>query len=236
MFCFGSEHGRHFMTAAEQQRNQLAKTLIPLVHEVAARIARRLPSYVRMEDLVGAGMLGLASALSRYDHRRAETFRSYAEFRIRGEIIDELRRRDLLTRDAREGHKRLQRASSAVAQQLGREPDDDQVAEHLEMPLHAYHALQQRCVNARFVPADDVELSDETTPADLIARREALANLVAAIEKLPERSRLALWLYYVEELPLREIGELLGVTPSRVCQLRTEAVQRLRRTTMPLAA
>jgi RNA polymerase sigma factor for flagellar operon FliA len=224
------------MRDPEPHRTELARTLLPLVHEVAGRVARRLPAHVLLDDLVGAGMLGLARALDRYDPRRAQTFRAYAELRIRGEIMDELRRSDLLSRDARCGCKRLERATSTVANRLGRTPSADQVARQLDISLDEYHALRTRYAGARFVPAESAGLAEETTPVDLIAERELLDELTTAIARLPERLRVILWLYYVEELPLREIGDLLGVTPSRVCQLRAEAVQLLRGSTLALAA
>ena len=211
-------------------RNTLAKTLIPLVQEVAAQVARRVPAHVTMEDLVGAGMLGLAAAIDRYDPTRAGTFRGYAEFRIRGEIMDELRRRDIMSRDARIESKKLQRTVQELSQRVGREAEDDEVAAHLGISLEAFRAMQLRLNDARLVSAQDMELPDSSgvSPADELQSRQMKQRLVRQINELPERMRLVLWLYYFEELPLREIGDLLGVTPSRVCQIRAEGVDRLR--------
>ncbi len=116
------------MQKIAHEHDALAGQLLPLVHEVAAQVARRVPSHVMLDDLVGAGMLGLAGALQRYDPARAETFKGYAEFRIRGAIIDELRRRDIMSRDARIESKKLQRSVQQLNAELGRKAEDDEVA------------------------------------------------------------------------------------------------------------
>lgn len=211
-------------------REHLARDLIPLVHEVASKVARRVPGDVGYEDLVGAGMLGLATALSRYDPERAESFRSYAETRIRGEMVDELRRRDMMSREARGGNKRLRGAVDAVSRQLNRPATDEEVAAHLDLSLEALYALQLKVADTRIIWREEVEVSaEDASAADVLQLKQLRDLLVAEIEELPARQRLVLWLAYVEELSLREIGEVLGVTPSRVCQIRTEAERRLRR-------
>lgn len=218
-------------------RENLAKDLIPLVHEVAAKVARRVPDDVGYEDLVGAGMLGLATALNRYDPERAETFRSYAETRIRGEMVDELRRRDMMSREARGGNKRLRGAVDALSRQLNRPATDEEVAAHLELSLDQLYALQLKVADTRIIWREEVDASaDDTSAADMVQLKQLRELLVVEIDQLPERQRLVLWLAYVEELSLREIGDVLGVTPSRVCQIRTEAERTLRqRMREPLA-
>jgi len=217
------------MPMLAQQGNQLAKRFIPLVHQVAGQVARRLPAHVRLEDLVAAGMLGLAGALRRYDPHRAASFKGYAEFRIRGEIIDELRRRDFMSRDARAQSKRIEKAVDSLRQERGSEPDSDEIAAHLGMSLEMLQEKSWRAHDARQVSLADVQLPDNRFESpDVGAQRAETRGLLAeAIETLPERWRVVLWLYYYEELPLQEIGELLGVTPSRICQIRADAVSRL---------
>lgn len=212
------------------ERSSLAKSLLPLVHEVAAQVARRVPSHVMMDDLVGAGMLGLAGALTRYEPAREDTFKGYAEFRIRGAIMDELRRRDIMSRDARIESKKLHRSVQRLNAELGREADDDEIAAYLGVSLEAYRSMQLRFRTARMIPADSLDLVDGCgTPLDHVRTDQMRELLVQGLRDLPERQAHVLWLYYYEELPLREIAEELGVTASRVCQIRGEAVERLKR-------
>lgn len=207
----------------------IARSLIPLVHEVAAQVARRVPSHVGLDDLVGAGMLGLAGALTRFEEERSDTFKGYAEFRIRGAIIDDLRRRDIMSRDARIESKKLQKRIDKLSNQLGHQAEADEIAEHLGVSLDDYREMELRLNGARLVSSEDLELVDDReSPLDDLEQRELRARLIQGIEQLPERLRLVLWLYYYEELPLRAIADMLGVTPSRVCQIRSEAVERLR--------
>jgi RNA polymerase sigma factor for flagellar operon FliA len=217
------------MHLANMSRDEMATTLIPLVHEVAAQVARRVPSHVMMDDLVGAGMLGLAGALARFDPDRSDTFKGYVEFRIRGAIIDDLRRRDIMSRDARIESKRLQRSVQQLNAELGREADDQEVADHLGVSIETYREMQLRLNSARLVSAEGIDLPDNRqSPFDQVQKGQARRQLIEGIKLLPERQRLVLWLYYYEELPLRDIADMLHVTPSRVCQIRSEAVNRLR--------
>ncbi len=216
---------------AAQSCNERAKSLIPLVYKIAAKIARRLPRHVALDDLVSAGMLGLAIALKRFDPSRADRFLGYAEYRIRGEILDELRRRDLLSRDARVASKKLQQTIQDLSARLGREAQSEEVAQRLGISLEYFNTLQQRLINKRSVSTEDLEteLSQEgKDPYEETFLQETRAVLAQAIESLPKQQSLVLWLYYYEELPLKEIAEILGVTSSRVCQIRAEAVEKIR--------
>lgn len=215
----------------ENSRNKLAKSLIPLVHKVASHIARRLPPHVSLDDLIGAGLLGLAAALNRFDPSRARKFKGYAEYRIRGEILDELRRRDILSRDARLQSKRAQRAIQELNGKLGREALPEEIACQLGVSLESYCGFHQQLLNLRTVSSDEMEIClphEGRDPYESVYWQEARNKLARAIERLPRQKRLVLWLYYYEELPLQEIAELLDVTSSRVCQIRTEAIQKLR--------
>jgi len=184
---------------------------------------------VGLDDLVGAGMLGLAGALTRYDEERSDTFKGYAEFRIRGAILDDLRRRDIMSRDARIESKRLQKSIDELSAKLGHRAEADEIVEHLGVTMDDYRAMQLRLNGARLVSTDALELADhDESPLEKVEKREARARLIEGIKELPERLRLVLWLYYYEEKPLRSIADMLGVTSSRVCQIRSEAVDRLR--------
>ena len=222
----GTQEDNLMQTAAT---DTIARNLIPLVHEVAAQVARRVPSHVGMDDLVGAGMLGLAGALTRYDEERSDTFKGYAEFRIRGAIIDDLRRRDIMSRDARIESKRLQKSIDDLSHRLGHQAEADEIAEHLGVTMDEYREMQLRLNGARLVSSEDLDLSDDAdSPLQCLEETELRRRLIEGIEALPERLRLVLWLYYYEELPLRAIADMLNVTPSRICQIRSEAVNRLR--------
>lgn len=213
----------------QMQLDTIARDLMPLVHEVAAQVARRVPSHVGLDELVSSGMLGLAGALTRYDNDRAKTFKGYAEFRIRGAIIDDLRRRDIMSRDARIESKKMHKQIQELTSQLGRVPEDDEIADHFGVDLETYRGMQLRLHGPRMLSGDGIEIEDEQeSVVDAIENRELREQLVVGIEALPERQRLVLWLYYYEELPLREIAEMLNVTPSRICQIRSEAVEMLR--------
>jgi RNA polymerase sigma factor for flagellar operon FliA len=219
------------MTLQAQTNDQLAQSLLPLVYQVAAQIARRIPSHIMMDDLVGAGMLGLAGALTRFDPEQSMTFRGYAEFRIRGEILDELRRRDTMSRDNRIERKRIQQTAVKLSAELGREALDEEMAEHLGLSLDDYWTRQRRLDEARHVSADYVEIADQgEDPFQVVDGQEMRDQLAHAIERLPRRQRTVLWLYYYEDLPLREIADLLAVSSSRICQIRAEACERLRKT------
>lgn len=170
---------------------------LPLVERVAKRVARRLPANVSLDDLVGAGSVGLIDAVKRFDPARAPSFAAYAELRIRGAILDHLRSVDWLPRSMRASVKRGESESAVVS------VDDHTIG---------------------FEAFADAGPS----PSMAFEQRERQAGLAAAITQLPERSRRVLALYYIDELTLKEIGEVLGVTESRVCQLHSEAVQRLK--------
>ena len=211
-------------------QNKMARTLIPLVHQVAAQVARRLPSHVQMDDLVSAGMLGLAGALNRFDPERADTFRGYAEFRIRGQIMDELRRRDHMSRDARADSRRLQNVVEELRQLRGTEPEANEVADRLGISLDELRSLQLRAHDGATVSLSNITVgAPQRSPEDTAAVDQQRERLAIAIKKLSERRRVVLWLYYFEELPLKEIGDILDVTPSRVCQIRSEAVAALKK-------
>ncbi len=173
---------------------------LPLVDRVARRMARRLPCNVALDDLVGAGSLGLIDAVRRYDPARASSFAAYAELRIRGAILDHLRALDWLPRGVRASVKRGESESSVVSVDDGTGVGFDGFA------------------------------TTQPSPRSVVELRQRRASLAAAIGALPARTRRVLGLYYMDELTLREIGDVLGVTESRVCQLHAEAVVHLKQT------
>ena len=226
-------------------REQLVLAYAPLVRYIAARITNGLPSHVEEADIVSYGMLGLISALERFDASRHVKFETYARTRIRGAIIDELRALDWVPRTVRKKAGTIERAHVTLAHRLRRTPTDRETAEQLGMPVHELQECLTRVSNSALVALDDlwhahdgsgerltlidtIQDPNALDPAREIDSREMKASLADAIASLPEREKLVLALYYFECLTLREIGEVLGVTESRVSQLHTKAVLRLK--------
>jgi len=190
-----------------------------------------------MDDLVSAGMIGLLDALDRFDPNKGHRFESYAEFRVRGSILDDLRRSDMMARDARLESKKIQRAIASLAQQLGRAPDEEEIAAHLEMTLEEMRATLQKLGHVQVVSIEDLGQWDPDgwyggtstdDPFENACVAEIRQKLIEAIPQLPPRLKMALSLYYVEKLPIKDIASLMGVTESRISQMTSEAVHRLR--------
>ncbi len=216
-------------------RDRLLVHYSPLVRSVAHRVAAGLPSHVEIGDLVQAGVFGLADAVERFDPERCPRFESYAAQRIRGAILDELRAQDWVPRTVRGRARELDRARDLLEARLGRLPSDREVAADLGVALRDVRAA------SRHVQLVSVEALDETgglsdvlvddtaaDPVTVVQHREAVRQLSRAVAELGERDRDVIRLYYVENRTLAEIGRVLGVTESRVCQLHSRLVARLR--------
>jgi len=214
---------------------------LDFVKRIATRMARSLPAHVSLDDLIGAGTLGLLDAVDRYDPSKADRFETFAEFRIKGAILDELRRYDLMARNARLTAKRLARKNQELTAQLGRPPVESEMATALELGIEEYRRLVERIGNVRVLSLDDlqrgddgpaermIELSSKSLgPDEATSIRELHDRLRNAISGLPERQQLILEMYYQREMTLKEIGTCVGVTESRVCQIMGEATGRLR--------
>ncbi|MCA2959837.1 MAG: FliA/WhiG family RNA polymerase sigma factor [Silvanigrellales bacterium] len=223
-------------------RNQVIMDYAPLIKYIAQKIAARLPSNIDLDDLFSAGVIGLMDAIDKYDPSRDNKFKTYAEFRIRGAILDELRNQDWVPRSVRESNKKEERARIELEHRFGRPPSDKEVAEFLEMPLDEYH---ERTGRTRVSMLSLEELGGATA-SDKKSLLECLENpnsknpftqlkakgvrelIMKTVEELPEKQKLVLSLYYYEDLNLKEIGRILDVTESRVSQLHTQAVQKMR--------
>jgi len=203
---------------------------LPLVERVAQRIGRRLPSHIRIEDLVSAGVVGLLEAHERYNPTRSTSFKSFAEFRIKGAILDELRRRDLMARDARLEAKQIERAMDALTRRLRRPPEEHELADALAISVEVLREKLEKLTPVQVVSINDVyEISGGSgTPFEEVAHRQMIERLQTAIGRLKERHQQLLRLYYTEGLTLRQIGEVMGVTESRVCQLLSATTLQLR--------
>ena len=231
-------------------RNALLTENLSLVHHVARQLARGLAAGTSVDELVSAGTLGLISALESFDVTRGLAFSTNAVTRIRGAILDELRRQDHVPRSVRRKTRDMASARETLAHTFGRAPRDREVAEHLEVDIDtmwrwqadvdaAVHVPLERqprdSDTPAFAPADYLTATDDNADTRL-ARCEALEILREAIAGLKEQERTVLSLSYFEELRLNEIAEILGLTDSRVSQIRTRALRRLRETMAPLLA
>jgi len=218
------------------RRKVYAERFFPYIEKVARRLARRLPAHVEIDDLVSAGVIGLMEAADRYDPKRADRFEAFAEFRIRGAMLDDLRARDTLSRDMRRLSNELRSATRKLESELGRTPDQSELASTLGLNVDELYTKQQKLSGSSVVGIDDAgpDLLERTSdsnspdPFEITAHREALARLVSGIDDLPEKMQQVISLYYCENLNLKEIGQVLGVTESRVCQIHGEATRRLR--------
>jgi RNA polymerase sigma factor for flagellar operon FliA len=226
-------------TSQPQLSHDVARRMIPTVHRIAHQLARRLPRHIRIDDLVGAGCQGLVSAISRFDPERGEGFDSYAEFRIRGSMLDELRSADPLSRDQRGHSNKIAAASRALHARLGRAPAADEIAAELGISLDAYWERLSSVTTGQ-TASIDAESDDDKGPAfhlldphaepadENLSRKETRQAINRAIAALPPRLGRVLDLHYVEGLTLQQIGALLGVSESRVCQIETDAIRRIR--------
>ena len=218
--------------------------LLPQVRFIARRIHSRLPAHVPFDDLLQAGVLGLLDALRKFDPRRKVQLESYMKFRIRGAILDELRSLDWSPRELRRKARRLEEAEQQLRGRLGREPVAAEVAKAVGMSLAQYHRLAGELRGLDLGSLQDVAMSTEegteqdlssrlaapgaTSPLAMCTGQEQRGRLEEGIRRLPERERLALTLYYYEELTMKEVGEVLAVVESRVSQLHSSALARLR--------
>jgi RNA polymerase sigma factor for flagellar operon FliA len=216
----------------------------PLIKFIAQKIAVRLPSNIEFDDLVSSGVIGLMDAIDKYDPTRDNKFKTYAEFRIRGAILDELRAQDWVPRSVREKAKQLERAHVRLEQQLGRVPTEDEITRELKISKEEYYDLLNQVKSVSILSLDEAGSFNSSDRKSILSLLEsckipspiAQLNLKAvkevvtrAIESLPEKQRLVLSLYYYEDLNLKEIGEVLDVTESRVSQLHTQAILWLKR-------
>ena len=238
---------RYKLEGDENARERLVVAYSPLVKFIAGRMASGLPSHVEEADLVSYGLLGLIGAIERFDLEREIKFETFAVARIKGAIIDELRSLDWVPRSVRSRARDVEKAHAALEGKLGRSPTDEEMAEKLEISVEDFQGTLLEIANSSVLALDDLwtfadpdggggqisvldTIQDPSAldPATEAHTTEIKDRLADAIESLPERERLVIALYYYENLTLREIGEVLGVTESRVSQLHTKAVLSLR--------
>jgi RNA polymerase sigma factor for flagellar operon FliA len=225
-------------------RDRLILTYAPLVKYVAGRLGSGLPAHVDEGDLISYGLLGLISAIERFDPERDIKFETYAIVRIKGAIIDELRALDWVPRSVRSRAREIERAIADLESKLGRAPTDEEISAKIGISVDELEESLTDISRSSIAALDElwsvsgegdqvslldtIEDTDAPSPAEALDVTDVRETLADAISRLPEREKLVITLYYYEELTLREIGEVLGVTESRVSQLHTKAVLRLR--------
>jgi len=222
-----------------RDRENLITSHLSKVKFLADRMAAKLPPSVERDDLYGAGVIGLVDAAERYDASRGVAFTTFAETRIRGAILDSLRSLDWASRSTRRRAKGVEAAYAEIEQEVGRAATEEEVAKHLDIPIQELHMMLQEISGLQVSNLDERDDENGMTLLDTVRgttatpdeeyedseRRKLLAN---AISNLPERERNVIALYYKEELTMKEIGSVLSITESRVSQLRSQAIVRLR--------
>ena len=225
--------------ARHQDQNALVERYAPLVKRIGLHLMARLPSSVQLDDLLQSGMIGLLDAAKNYDSSKGASFETYAGIRIRGAMIDEIRSGDWVPRSVHRNSRRISDAIDVIEQRSGRDARDTDVASELGVTLDDYHTMLNEAACGRLIGIEDLGVSDdvlhgeeEPEPSNeafsaMVDERFQVA-LSEGIRHLPEREALVLSLYYDEELNLKEIGQILSVSESRVSQIHTQAMHRLR--------
>jgi RNA polymerase sigma factor FliA len=236
---------RYKATGDDKARERLVVAYSPLVKYVAGRMASGLPAHVEEADLISYGLVGLISAIERFDLEREIKFETYAITRIKGSIIDELRSLDWVPRSVRARARDIEKANSKLEHRFQRAPTDEEMADELEMTVEEFQDALLQISNSTVAALDELwTVSDASgdqvslldtiqdpgapDPAQVMDSTDMKDRVADAIARLPEREKLVVALYYYENLTLREIGEVLGVTESRISQLHTKAVLRLK--------
>lgn len=223
-------------------RDALIRQHAPLVRRIAQHMIAKLPPNVELDDLIQVGMIGLADALSRYEASQGVQFDTFASQRIRGAMLDELRENDWMSRSSRKGQKDIERAIHKLEQELGRTPKESEIAVSMDMALDEYQSMLAKVRGTQLIYLEDITPGEEDSESFLdryvadpeadplaVLRDERMRKaLVTAIESLPEREQYVMSMYYEHEMNLKEIAAVLEVTESRVCQLHSQAIARLR--------
>jgi RNA polymerase sigma factor for flagellar operon FliA len=226
-------------TAAADQQQRI-REFAPLVRRMAHHLAAKLPPSVEIDDIIQAGMIGLMDAASRFQEGQGAQFETFASQRIRGAMLDELRSNDWLPRSTRKALRKIESTVHKLEQQLGRAPTETEIAAGLDVPLAEYQSLLQEARGYELLHLEDFGRSedddyldrhcpdDSANPLERFQDARFRAALVKAIEQLPEREKLLMGLYYEQDMNFKEIAAVMEVSESRICQLHSQAVARLR--------
>ncbi len=231
-----------YTAKGQLNRDALIRQHAPLVRRIAHHMIAKLPPNVELDDLIQVGMIGLSEALSRYEATQGVQFETFASQRIRGAMLDELREGDWMSRSSRKSQKEIEQAVHRLEQKLGRSPLESEIATELELSLAEYQSLLSKVRGTQLVYLEDMTRGDDdddsfldrhvadgaADPMAMLRDQRLRASLVAAIKSLPEREQQIMGMYYEHDMNLKEIAAVLGVTESRICQLHSQSIARLR--------
>ncbi|KTD58998.1 RNA polymerase sigma factor FliA [Legionella shakespearei] len=222
----------------QQTQETLVKSHAILVKRIAHHLLGRLPQSVQLDDLIQAGMLGLLEAARHYDSTKGASFETYAGIRIRGHMLDEVRRNDWVPRSVYRNSRMISEAVRQVEHKFGREAKDWEVAEELGLPINEYHEMLQDSASSHLYGFEDLGVTDDmlhgeeggliTEPHVNVMHNDLMSRLTQVIDGLPHKERLVLSLYYEQDLNLKEIGEVLDVSESRISQILSQATHRIK--------
>jgi len=223
----------------EKLKEELVLKYAPLVKNIAERMAMRLPPNICKEELIGPGILGLFDAIEKFDSTRDIKFRTYANLRIKGAILDELRKMDRISRSIRRNIHRIEDAMRSLELKLGREPDDFEVAKEMGVDIDSYHRMTMKAQGAGLLSLDEImpdgkapklsrQVSDARSPFDELKIKESKKIISKALSNLSKKEQLVMSLYYYDELTLKEIAKVLNLTESRISQIHSKVIIKLR--------
>jgi RNA polymerase sigma factor for flagellar operon FliA len=230
-----------YTAKGQLDREAMLKQYVPLVRRLAHHMIAKLPPNVEIDDLIQVGMMGLAEALTRYQAAQGVQFETFATQRIRGAMIDELREGDWMSRGSRKSQKDIERAMHRLEQKLGRAPLESEIAAEMGMALDEYQSVLAKVRGTQLVYIEDMSHDEdgdgfldrhaddpEVDPMQQLRDQRLRSALVDAIKLLPEREQYIMSMYYENDMNLKEIAAVLGITESRVCQLHSQSIARLR--------
>lgn len=229
----------NFEEEKESYREELIMKYAPLVKYISDRLATRMPSHISRDDLNSAGIIGLFDAIENFDSSRGIKFETYASYRIRGAILDEMRKLDWVPRSVRKEIQKIEAAITAIQAKLGRTPEDEEIALEMGVSLETYYKMIDRAHNVNLLSLDEpvpgalntavnkIE-SGNPSPLDKIKKSELERIIASALANLPEKVQTVISLYYFDEMTLKEIAEIMGLTESRISQIHSKAIIILR--------
>ena len=231
-----------YTAKGQLDRNALIRQYQPLVRRLAHHMMAKLPASVQVDDLIQVGLIGLSEALTRYEAAQGVQFETFATQRIRGAMIDELRENDWMSRGSRKSQKEIEQAMRRLEHRLGRSPIESEIAAELDMTLAEYQTLLSKVQGTQLVYLEDMSRSNDdedhfldrhvadsgADPLNMLRDQRLRQALVTAIKALPDREQLIMSMYYEQDMNLKEIAAVMNVTESRICQLHSQSIARLR--------